>query len=557
MTDSLDAPPLRPAQAARTTLFPALRQAARQRPGGRSAPVVADPHSGAMSDAALIRASLALSRRIARRTQPGEAVALLLPTSVGAVIAFFALQACGRVAVLLNHTVGTRRLHEACRLARVSTIITSERFLRGAGLEQAAASLDAPFDLVTLEALRREIGPLDRAHALAGWLVPRLLVRRPHPDDTAVILFTSGTTGAAKGVALSHANLLANIAQCRQQLPFQDDWVVFNPMPVFHSLGLTCGTLLPLLGGMRVLLHPSPLEARRIVARIRDSDANVLIATDTFARLYARTATGKELSSLRLVALGGEPMQEETRRRCAARIGGDVLQGYGATECAPVIAFNRPGRERRQSVGELLPGMQARLVAVEGVDRGQRLLVRGPNLMRGYLDPEAAGGIEPAGDWFDTGDLASIDDDGFITITGRVKRFAKVGGEMVSLDAVEGHARGRWPDASHATVIDTSTAQGGERIVLVTEQRDASRDTLAAYLREQDAPTIEVPHRIFVVRQVPLTATGSPDYESVRDVVRERTGGGRAGDDERAADGDTSPSAANAASGSCARSSST
>ena len=508
------------------TVFSALREARRVH-GGETV-IVEDEISGALSYDRLIEAASVLGARISRTTRPGETVGLMAPTSVAAVVAFFALHAIGRTPALLNFQAGAANLEAACALAGVRRILTSRRFVEAAGLKETVAKLEPPITFLYLETLRGSLGWRDKLFGLARSRLPWLFPERAASDDVAAVLFTSGTTGTPKGVALSHANLIANIAQCRAHVPFKPEWAFFNALPVFHAFGLTGGALLPILGGMRAVLYPSPLDRKRIPQRIAETGANVLVSTDTFARHYARAAAKGALSGLRYVVLGGEKVNAATRDLLAEKSPALVLEGYGASECGPVVAFNQPGADRPGSVGRLLPGMEARLDPVEGIAAGLRLSVRGPNVMLGYLDPEAPGRIAPCGEgWFDTGDLAERDEDGFITITGRVKRFAKVGAEMVSLNAVEERAAAIWPDARHAAVA-LARADKGETIVLLTDAHSAERSVFARWASVHDAPGREIPDRILVVRRVPLLPTGKPDYARARRIAKRRLGDGRA-----------------------------
>ncbi|MFW6412697.1 MAG: AMP-binding protein [Oceanicaulis sp.] len=266
------------------------------------------------------------------------------------------------------------------------------------------------------------------------------------------------------------------------------------------------------------MLHHDPLERKGVPKRIRESGANVLVATDAFARLYAKAA-GDALETLEFVVLGGERVDESTREALADACSAEVIEGYGLSEASPIVAVNQPGNNRPGTVGRLAPGMEARLEEVEGVDVGERLLIRGPNLMVGQLDPDEDGALSPLeGDWFDTGDLATCDADGFITITGRVKRFAKIGGEMVSLDRVVKEARALWSDADHA-VLAVRRDDGGEAVVLVTDEEEAGRDAFSAHVEERDLDRRLVPKHVLVVEQTPMTPTGSPDYPRIRELV--------------------------------------
>ena len=295
------------------------------------------------------------------------------------------------------------------------------------------------------------------------------------PGDWAAILFTSGSEGTPKGVVLSHRNMLANAAQAAARIDFGRQDKVFNVLPVFHSFGLTVGLVLPLVSGVRIYLYPSPLHYRIVPELIYGVNATILFGTDTFLNGYARSAHAYDFRSLRYILAGAEPVKESTRRVYLEKFGLRILEGYGVTETAPALALNTPMFNKFGTVGRILPGMQARLEKVEGVDEGGRLFVRGPNVMLGYLRTENPGVLEPPHDgWHDTGDIVTIDAQGFVTIKGRAKRFAKIAGEMISFAAVEALAGELWPDALSA-VASVPDARKGERLILVTQQKNATR----------------------------------------------------------------------------------
>jgi acyl-[acyl-carrier-protein]-phospholipid O-acyltransferase/long-chain-fatty-acid--[acyl-carrier-protein] ligase len=320
-------------------------------------------------------------------------------------------------------------------------------------------------------------------------------------------------------VVLSHANLLSNVAQIRAHVDLDPDWVFFNPLPTFHCFGLTGGVLLPLLTGMKAFEYPSPLHTKQIPSLVREVKASILLGTDTFVNQYARSAAPEDFASLKLVVCGAEKVRDETHQVFAQRFGGvPVVEGYGATEAAPVLALNQPQDNRRGTVGRLLPGLETRIEPVEGIASGGRLFVRGPNIMQGYLVHQADSLEDLPGGWLDTGDIVDIDEDGFVRILGRVKRFAKIGGEMVSLTAVEGLAEAVWPEGRHA-VVAISDPKKGERLVLVTDRHDAEVAPLAAFARTNGAPELSVPKKIMKVEAVPVLGTGKTDYAAIQEMV--------------------------------------
>jgi acyl-[acyl-carrier-protein]-phospholipid O-acyltransferase/long-chain-fatty-acid--[acyl-carrier-protein] ligase len=333
-----------------------------------------------------------------------------------------------------------------------------------------------------------------------------------------VILFTSGSFGAPRGVVLSQRNLVANVRQIAAHIALDPAWVMFNPLPTFHCFGLTGGVLLPLLTGMKAFQYPSPLHIKQIPPLIRDAGASILLATDTFVNQYARAAERDELSGLEFIVCGAEKVRNETHDLIAERFGNvPVLEGYGATEGSPVLAVNKPGDNRRGTVGGLLPGIEARLEPVPGIPGGGRLFVRGPNVMAGYL--AAGGGLEPPEDgWHDTGDVVSVTDDRWVKILGRVKRFAKIGGEMVSLTAAEDLAAAVWADSRHA-VVSVPDPKKGERLILVTDRAGAQPAPLIAHAQAIGASEIAVPRKIIPVPEVPVLGTGKTDYVAIQRLV--------------------------------------
>lgn len=465
----------------------------------------------------LIRAAFVLGRKLAAMTAPGERVGILLPSSMGVVVTFFGLHAFGRVPVMLNFTSGPRNLKAALEAAGATRVLTARRFIEQAKLEELVEALSEQAEIVWLDDLRKTIGLKDKVFGLMAGLMPRRFRTASRASDPGVILFTSGSFGAPKGVLLTQANLVANVEQVAAHIDLDPDWVMFNPLPTFHCFGLTGGVLLPILTGMKAFEYPSPLHAKQIMALVPEVKASILLATDTFINQYARVAGPDDFSSLQFVVCGAEKVRDETHHLFNTRYGGiPVLEGYGATEAAPVVAVNQPENNRPGTVGKLLPGMETRLEPVEGIDRGGRLYLRGPNVMAGYLSPEDPEAVEPLpGGWHDTGDIVEIDADGVICILGRAKRFAKIGGEMVSLTAVEGLAEAVWPEARHA-VVSVPDPKKGERLVLVTDRPDAEVASLAAWARSHGAPELAVPKRILKVSEVPVLGTGKTDYVAIQ-----------------------------------------
>jgi acyl-[acyl-carrier-protein]-phospholipid O-acyltransferase/long-chain-fatty-acid--[acyl-carrier-protein] ligase len=482
---------------------------------GAKKPILEDQDRNPLTYTDLIRASFALGRKIAAITQPGEHVGVLLPSGAGSVVTFFALHAFGRVPTMLNFTAGLRNIKAACRLARVKRVLTAHKFIELGKLHDIVDAVGETAEVTYLEDVRATIGLKDKLFAAAAGFFPRRFRAHAKPSDPGVVLFTSGSFGAPRGVVLSQENLVQNAMQVAAHIELNPDWVMFNPLPVFHCFGLTGGVVLPILTGMKAFQYPSPLHTKQIPPLIKDSKASILLATDTFVNQYARAAEADELSGLEFIVCGAEKVRDETHALIRERFNGvPVLEGYGATEASPVIAVNKPTDNRPGTVGGLLPGQEARIEPVEGIPEGGRFFVRGPNIMSGYLRED--GGVDaPEGGWHDTGDVITMTDDQWITIKGRVKRFAKIGGEMVSLTAAEDLASAVWPDGRHA-VISMPDKKKGEKLILVTDRTDADVAPLVAHAQTIGAPELAVPRRILKVTEVPVLGSGKTDYVAIQ-----------------------------------------
>ena len=483
---------------------------------GRRRPLLEDMKQIELNYGELLRMTLGLGRVAARATRDGETVGVLLPNLAATVALLFGLSARGRVPALLNYTAGAEGLSNACAAAKVETVITSRRFIAAGKLESSLAGLSQQ-RVLYLEDLAAGVSLFDKLWVLIAQYLP---APAGDPETPAVVLFTSGSEGKPKGVVLSHRALLANIAQIRAVIDLSPEDKFLNALPMFHSFGLTGGTLLPLLSGASVFLYPSPLHYRVIPELAYDRNCTVLLGTGTFLANYARFAHPYDFYRLRHVIAGAEKLSDAVRNTWFEKFGIRIMEGYGATETAPVLAVNTPMAFRSGSVGQLLPGLQAQLVAVPGIDNGGMLHVKGPNVMSGYYRFEKPGDLEPPASelgagWYSTGDIVEIDAEGFLHIRGRVKRFAKIAGEMISLEVVEKLAASASPALMHAATTRTDP-QRGEAIILYTTDAALTRDALLAAARNAGTPEIAVPREIRVVDALPLLGTGKIDHVTLK-----------------------------------------
>jgi acyl-[acyl-carrier-protein]-phospholipid O-acyltransferase/long-chain-fatty-acid--[acyl-carrier-protein] ligase len=480
---------------------------------------IEDPVTGSLTYKKMLIGASVLGKKLMPLASEGKALGVMLPNANGAVVTILGVMSGGRVPAMINFTAGAANILAACKAAEVGTIVTSRAFIEKGRLDAVVAQLAQSLTIVYLEDVRATVTTGDKLRGLMAFRRP--LVDRK-PDDPAVILFTSGSEGTPKGVVLSHRNILANVAQAAARIDFGRKDKLFNVLPVFHSFGMTAGTILPLVSGVPIYLYPSPLHYRMVPELIYGVNATVVFGTDTFLAGYARSAHPYDFRSLRYIVAGAEPVRESTRRTYMEKFGLRILEGYGVTETAPVLALNTPMFNKFGTVGRLMPGMEPRLEPVPGVDEGGRLHVRGPNVMLGYLKADNPGVIEPPPEgWHDTGDIVTIDPQGFIAIKGRAKRFAKIGGEMISLAAVEMLAAQLWPDILSA-VATAPDPRKGERLVLVTQKKDATRSEFQAYAKSKGASDLMIPAEVVVLEKLPVLGTGKIDMVGVAKLVKER-----------------------------------
>jgi len=499
------------------TVVEAMVEAAKIQGWGRIA--VEDPVTGKLSYRKLLVSARVLAGRFTALAGEREAIGVMLPNANGAAATLLGMMSAGRVPAMINFTAGVANIKAACTAAEVRTIVTSRGFVDRARLDRLVDALAETVRIVYLEDLREAFSIANKIRALLRY---RVALAPRNADDRAAILFTSGSEGTPKGVVLSHRNMLCNAAQAAARIDFGRTDKVFNTLPVFHAFGLTVGLVLPLVSGVPVFLYPSPLHYRVVPELVYGANATILFGTDTFLSGYARAAHPYDFRSVRYVLAGAEPVKETTRRLWAEKFGLRILEGYGVTETAPALALNTPMFNRFGTVGRLLPGIEAKLDPVEGIEEGGRLYVRGPNVMLGYLKADQPGIlVAPEEGWHDTGDIVTIDHEGFVTIKGRAKRFAKIGGEMISLAAVESLASELWPDAQSAVVAEPDPRRG-ERLVLVSEKEDATRSAFQAYAKARGASDLMAPAEVMVVDKLPVLGSGKADLVSVARLVMGR-----------------------------------
>ena len=498
-----------------TTVLEKIIRTATER--GMKQLAVQDPVAGSLSYGKLLTAAAVLGEKFTTLYADQPTLGIMLPNANGSCATLLGVMSAGKVPAMINFTSGTANILAACKAAEVRTVLTSRAFVEQAKLAAVVEEVGRSVNIVWLDDVRAGIGLKDKLLGALRKGSPRVARKA---DDRAVILFTSGSEGTPKGVVLSHRNILANAAQAASRIDFHAGDKVFNVLPIFHSFGLTAGTVLPLMSGVPVYFYPSPLHYRLVPELVYGSNATIIFGTDTFLAGYARTAHPYDFRSVRYCFSGAEPVKASTRQVYMEKFGLRILEGYGVTEAAPVISINTPMYNRSGTVGKIMPGMDYRLEPVPGVDTGGRLHIRGPNVMMGYLRADNPGVLEPLADgWHDTGDIVAVDDAGFVAIRGRAKRFAKIGGEMISLAAVEMLADELWK-GSMSAVVSVPDPRKGEKLILVTDAANATRAELLAFAKSRGAVELMVPAEIRVVRSVPVLGSGKIDFVTVAKMVR-------------------------------------
>lgn len=470
--------------------------------------------------------SFVLGKYLKRRTEPEEHVGLFLPNSVAALCSFFGLTAYDRIPVMLNFSVGAQNMVSMCKTAQVRIVVTSLAFVKTAKMEDAVKMMEeAGVKIIYLEKAAKEIGLWDKINAYLRYKIKRVPIKKGG-NRKAVILFASGSEGTPKAVVLSHANIISNIKQMSAIETINVTDTVFNALPMFHSFGLVVGTLFPLFEGSKLFLYPSPLHYRVVAEIVYEIGASIMFGTDTFFRGYGRIAHPFDFHNIRFMFGGAEAVKPDTRNIWMERLGIRVLEAYGATECSPVVSANNRIFNRFGSIGKLLPAIEYKIEPVPGIEKGGELVVRGPNIMMGYILPDNPGVLVPLeGGWYHTGDVVEIDEIGFVYIRDRIKRFAKIGGEMVSLNAVhEMVCKAYETDGEFQYgVVAIPHESKGEQIVLATNNRNVSQDGLHAYIRANAMSELFLPRIILYMEKLPVFATGKADNVTLKKIVLAET----------------------------------
>ena len=486
---------------------------------GDNHPIALDIMKKTLTYAQFLLKTYVLGSAFQKAFQKEERIGVLLPNSLAGVVSFFALQSIGKIPVMLNFSLGDKQFESCLKTVCLTKIITAHKFIEQGNLGRLEeCARHANCEMIYLEEFADKISLITKLKGLKRyWLRETVTV---NPSEPAVVLFTSGSEGLPKAVLLSHKNLQANVLQLHLAVPFNAHDIIFNALPMFHSFGLTVGTILPFLYGVKTYYYPSPLHYRIIPEAAYDIQATAVLGTDTFLYGYGRMANPYDFFSVRFAIVGGEKLKDRTKELWMNKFGVRIFEGYGTTETSPVISVNTPMFYKENTVGRFLPNIEYEIQPLDGVQTGGCLQIKGDNVMLGYIKADKPNVLQKASEWYDTGDIVEVDTDGFIHILGRAKRFAKIGGEMVSLTAVEQVLDQLYPEAKQG-VIAIADERKGEKIVVITSAEDASLSAVQKYFRTQNISELWMPKEVIYMKKPPLLGSGKFDYQQAKAIYEQ------------------------------------
>lgn len=478
--------------------------------------LIEDSFRNKTSNIGLIYKSIVLSILLKKKLNSEEVVAIMLPNAVATVIIFFALQYLNKTVSIINFTSGIKNIKSSLSISKVKKIITSRTFIEQAEMQDIILSFDDNIEVIYIEDVKKDLSIKEKLKALVKFFFKEKIIR--NINSVAVILYTSGTESSPKGVMLSHKNLFENRKQVLQHLNINKGEKFFTCLPFFHSFGLGVGILLPILNNLKLFLYPTPLHYKTIPTLLELESATVFFSTDTFLKKYASSTNSNYFQNLKFLIAGAEKLDPSTYDYYLKNFNIKILEGYGVTEASPAVSVNTYENFKLGSVGKLLPGIEYKIEKIEGYEEGGLLFLKGKNIMLGYQldDSQKFSGVIDG--WYNTGDVAKIDDEGYLFILGRLKRFAKIAGEMISLAQVEDIPKKKWPDNSSAVCAIKDSAKG-EALILITDNKMAKLETIIDTMKNSGFSSLYYPKKIKIIHEFPILGSGKINFKKLQEIA--------------------------------------
>ncbi len=478
--------------------------------------LIEDSFYNKTSNIGLIYKSILLSILLKKKINNEEVVAIMLPNAVTTVIIFFALQYLNKAVSIINFTSGIKNIKSSLSISKVKKIITSRTFIEQAEMQDIVSSFNDNIKVIYIEDVKKDLSIKEKLKALVKFFFKEKIIR--NINSVAVILYTSGTESSPKGVMLSHKNLFENRKQVMQHLNINKGEKFFTCLPFFHSFGLGIGILLPILNNLKLFLYPTPLHYKTIPALLKLKSATVFFSTDTFLKKYASFMNSNYFQNVKFLIAGAEKLDSSTYDFYLKNFNIKILEGYGVTEASPAVSVNTYESFKLGSVGKLLPGINYKIEKIDGYEEGGLLFLKGKNIMLGYQldDSQKLSGVIDG--WYNTGDVAKIDDEGYLFILGRLKRFAKIAGEMISLAQVEDIPKKEWPD-NRSVVCAIKDSAKGEALILITDNKMAKLETIIDIMKNSGFSSLYYPKKIKIIDEFPILGSGKINFKKLQEIA--------------------------------------
>jgi len=477
--------------------------------------LIEDSLGNSVSNMGLIYKSILLGNIILKLIKGNKKIplALMLPNTVPTAIVFFAIQYLNKVCAILNFTSGSKNIISCVKKSNIEYVITSKKFIEQSNMDNLINTMEEKgCKFIYLENIKELITIKEKILALKDLFFKILISKNKSFKNLAVILYTSGTESDPKGVGLSHENLYANRIQVLKTLKIDKKEKFFTCLPFFHSFGLGIGVLLPVLSGCKVYLYPTPLHFQTIPKLIQETKSTVFFSTDTFLKKYIPFIKKSTFKNLNYLIAGAERVDNSTHEKYL-QFGVKILEGYGVTEASPAVSVNTNENYKLGSVGKFVPEILYKVEKVDGCKDGGLLYIKGKNIINNYL------GKSEKFDWYNTGDIVNIDDEGYLYILGRLKRFAKIAGEMISLSQIEEFPKKIWPENT-SVVCSIKDSSKGEALVLLTDKKDANIETISNSMKDAGLSTLYIPKILKIIDEFPILGSGKLDYRKIQDIAK-------------------------------------